>query len=508
MNRTTKTISYITVILLVSKLFGFVREMVVAGYYGATWQTDAYNMAIGIINLFVAVLSMSVATVVIPMYNHRLVQKSKKEADAFAGNILCITSAAYGVLSLLGIISAPVLIKMFAPSFDAETAALSLRFIRIMFMFTLFSNAVNFLGAISRANKRFFIPSLVSLPVSVSVIFFVTAFSGSMGIYALVAGYIAGTLMQAAMIILSLKNIFEFKPMFNFRNGDVKEIVILCLPILVSIGVDEINVIVDKILASGLVEGSITAMNYATKLRALPHGIITAAVISVILPMFSRYAAKQDFGGLKNLAVKSMSGLFAIMLPVTLVCMYFSREIVRIVYERGAFTGEDTIITAHILVFMIPALFFMGGCQVLNNAFYGMQDTKTPRLGAVIAVIANIILNIILVRYMQAAGLALATSIARILNYIILLIFFRRKCGAFGGKAFLSDILKCSAAALFMLPTFMLSGFFRDLLPGFVFLAAASFISLGIYAVLLYILRVSVFIEILNQAKSFLRKRA
>jgi len=507
MNKTTKTISYITIILMVSKLFGFIREMVIAAYYGASWQTDAFNMATSIIGLSTAILSMGVSTVIIPMYNHRLVQKGKEEADDFASNILCITSFIYGVLSVLGIIFAPTLVRFLAPSFNDATSVLSMQLLRILFIFSIGTNIVNFLSAISRSNKRFLIPSLVVMPLTVSIALFILIFSGTIGIYAMVIGYVVGIIIQVLMIVISLRKTFKFKPMLNFTNGDVKEIIVLCVPIFISIGVDELNAVIDRMLASGLIEGSISVMNYARKLCSLPDGIITASIITVIFPMFSQYAAKQEFDNLKVLATKAMSALFAVMMPITLVCVYYSKEIVKIVYERGAFTHEQTTLTANILVFLIPSLFFIGGCQVLNNAFYGMQDTKTPRLGAVIAVGSNIILNLILVRYMQAAGLALATSIAFMLNYAILLIFFRKKCGAFGGLAFVRNIIKCTIAVIGMLPVFLLCEFFRDKLPTFVFFVVCAGCGFIVYATLLYIMKVDIFMFGLQKVKSIIKRK-
>jgi hypothetical protein len=147
----------------------------------------------------------------------------------------------------------------------------------------------------------------------------------------------------------------------------------------------------------------------------------------------------------------------------------------------------------------------MGGNQVLNNAFYGMQDTKTPRLGAVIAVASNIVLNLILVRYMRASGLALATSIAFMLNYIILLIFFRRKCGEFGGFTFMKNVAKCTVATVGILPIFLLCEVFRGRLPTTIFWGISVMLGLILYAVLLYVMKVDIFMFGVNKVKGFLK---
>jgi putative peptidoglycan lipid II flippase len=309
------------------------------------------------------------------------------------------------------------------------------------------------------------------------------------------------------ILIISLRKVFKLKVVLNFTNGDLKEVIKLSAPIYISVAIWEINAIINKMLASGLVEGSISAMNYADRLRELPNGVITAAVITVMFPLLSRYAAQKDFSNLKAATIKAITLLFMTLIPVIAVSIYYSGEITKIVYERGAFTPDTTALTASIFIFAVMSLFFSGGATLLSNTFYSMQDTKTPQIAAVIMVICNIILNIILVRYMQAAGLTLATSISFFIYFAILFILFRKKCGAFGGLALLKNIAKCTIATISMIPVFILCEIFRNRLPLIIFFGIGVIISLIVYAVLLYLLKVELFMETLNRAKMFFKNR-
>ena len=507
MNKTTKAISIVTILLIISKPFGFLREMIVAAYYGATYQTDAYNMAINIMGFSTAIIAAGVATVIIPMYNHRRIQNSKSEADLFINNILWITSLFYVVLSILGIIFAPALVKVFAPSFEGEIVSLTVNIVRMVFIFTVFANITNYMKAIAKIYDKFSITVLASYPLTILTVIFTVLFSHRIGIYALVISYIIFLIIQASLLVLSVRKVFSFKAILNFTNGDLKDVVKLSLPIYLSVAIGEVNAIIDKMFASGLPEGSISAMNYATKLRALPDGIITASIITVIYPLLSQYAAKKDFFNLKATAVKAISLLSMTLLPVIAVSLYYSSEITKIVYERGAFTSDSTLLTANIFTFAILSLIFAGSSSLLSNTFYSMQDTKTPQIAAVIMVAVNITLNAILVRYMQAAGLTLATSIAFFVYFVLLFILFRRKCGAFGGLALAKNVGKCMVATASMAPVFWLCELLRPRLPLFVFFAAAAAASLCVYALLLYLLRVSLFMEALGRAKAFLKGR-
>jgi putative peptidoglycan lipid II flippase len=158
-------------------------------------------------------------------------------------------------------------------------------------------------------------------------------------------------------------------------------------------------------------------------------------------------------------------------------------------------------------MFAVTSLVFAGGSYIISDAFYGMQDTKSPQISAVITVICNIIFNLVLIRYMQAAGLALATSIAFFIRFTVLFIQFRRKCGAFGGFNLLKNITKFIVAAASMVPVFYLCELFRNGLPLFVFFAASVAISLCVYALLLYLLKVELFMESLNRVKTILKNR-
>ena len=504
MSKTIKSISIVTILLLVTKVFGFVREMIIAAYYGANWQTDAYNMAINLISLLTAIVAAGVAAVIIPIYIQKKVQQSDEKARFFASNLLCITSLFYILISILGIIFAPQIVGLIALNFNYETAALTVSLMRIMFTAAVGLNIVEFLSLISRANEKFIAPSIIGLPITIVVVIFTILFSESLGIYTLVYAFITYTLVQIVMLIISLKGVFKFRFALNFTNGDFSNVFVLCLPIFFNVAVREINVVINRFLASGLPEGSISAIHYANVLRNLPDGIVTFTLASVIFPMLSKYAAQNDFDDFKKLANKSLSFVFLILLPVIAISLFYSADIIRLVYERGAFTAENTAMTTHIFTFAIVSIAFSTGASVLSNAFYGAQNTKTPQIAMAVMVVVNISLNLILVRHMEAAGLVFASSIAFTVFFIVLLISFRRKFGSFEGFALIKNITKYVVAASCMIPVFFLTDLLRDRLPLLIFLAIGVLASLIIYAAVLYLLKAEMFMDGLKRVKGML----
>ncbi|MCL2410690.1 MAG: murein biosynthesis integral membrane protein MurJ [Treponema sp.] len=507
MSKTTHAISSMTILLLISRLFGFAREIIIAAYYGATYQTDAYNMAITIIGLSTALISAGVATIIIPMYNNKRLQQTKEIADTFVSNILWITSLFYVILSIIGIIFAPVLVRILAPNFEVRTAVLTVRIIRIMFAFTIATNISNLMTSILQVYNKFAITIIANFPFSIATVAIIVLFYNQAGIYALVIGYILFVFIQAFIIMLSVRKIFKFKAVLAFANGDLRDVLKLSLPMYISVAVWEINTIVDKILASGLPEGNMSAIMYALRLRSLPDGIITAAVMTVTFPLLSKYAANKEFAKLKESAVRAISLLFMVLLPVTVVSVYYASEITKIVYERGVFTPDKTLLTANIFVFAVVSLIFSGGTGLLNNVFYSMQDTKTPQIAAVIMVGFNITFNLILIRYMQAAGLALATSIASFAYFIVLFIQFRMKYGVFGGLILFKNVLKYIIAAFGMIPVFFIGEIFRGTVNLLLFFTSSSILALCVYVLLLYLLKAELFIDACKQVKIFVKSR-
>jgi len=506
MNKTAKAISLVTVLILISKPFAFIREMIIAAYYGATSHTDAYNMAIIIIGLSTAFVTAGITTVIIPIYNHKRIGESKEVADLFANNILWITSLFCLILSIIGIIFAPVLVYIFAPNFNQETAELTIRIVRIMFIFTVAMNITCYMTSMAQIYNKFAIIVITGYPFTVLAVFFTVFFAERIGIYAMVIAYVLHLTLQSVLLIVSLRNVFRLKPHINFINGDFKEVIKLSLPLYLSIAVGEINAIINKTLASGLPEGSISAMTYADRLNGLPIGVISASVLTVVYPLLSKYAAEKDLPSLKALTLKAVTLLTMTLLPIIAVSVYYARDITKIVFERGAFTAENTELTAYIFIFTAFTMIFISGASVFSNAFYGMKDTKTPQITAIIMVSFNITLSLILVQYMQAAGLALASSIAYFIYFISMFLFFKKKYGAFGGLTLVKNILKCSLATLFMIPVFFLCEYLRGSMHLFIFFAVSSALSLCVYALLLWLLKVDLFMEAVKRATTYFKK--
>lgn len=224
----------------------------------------------------------------------------------------------------------------------------------------------------------------------------------------------------------------------------------LALPVIVGVSVNQINVLVDRTIASQVAEGGITALNYVSRLNGFVQGIFVLSITTALYPMISKMAAENNMDGLKNSVSEAISGINLLVIPATVGSMIFAEPVVMLLFNRGKFDDQAIVMTSVALFYYSVGMIGFGLREVLSRAFYSLQDTKTPAINAAIAVGMNIILNIILSRWMGIGGLSLATSISAIFCTVLLFISLRRKIGAFGMKDVIISFIKIVGASFVM----------------------------------------------------------
>jgi len=225
---------------------------------------------------------------------------------------------------------------------------------------------------------------------------------------------------------------------------------LLAVPVIVGASVNDINILIDRTVASGIAVGGISALNYAARLNGFVQGLIVVSVTSVMYPMISRMPVDDNLEGLKQTLKDAISIVSLLIIPATIGAMAFSNEIVNLLFGRGAFTVEAINMTGDALFYYSVGMIAYGLRDILSRAFYSLKDTKTPVITATIAVILNIVLNLILSRYIGIGGLALATSISSIVATVSLFFILRRRIGALGIKGLTMSVGKNVLASLIM----------------------------------------------------------
>jgi len=282
----------------------------------------------------------------------------------------------------------------------------------------------------------------------------------------------------------------------------LKKIIFLAIPVIIGASVNEINVLIDRTMASQIAVGGITALTYANRLNLFIKGIFITSVATVIYPMISKMAAKNNMNGLKKTMSGAVNSISLLVLPASVGAMVFARPVVSLLFGRGAFDAQAIEMTAGALFFYSVGMAAVGYREILSRAFYSLQDTKTPTINAVIGMVMNIILNLILSRIMGISGLALATSISAIVTSILLFVSLRKKIGSFGVREMLFSFLKVCIASLLMVT---LAKFSFDYLAGTISQNLSLFISIVIgamfYLIIIYFMKIEDFDLIIRAVK-------
>lgn len=439
---------------LVCRILGLGREMVISNQFGAGIETDAFFIAFMIPNLLRSFIGEgALNTAFIPIFSECLTNQDKKKADAFASNVLNILIIILVIIIIIGIWGAPWIIKIVAGGFkqDPEKYLLTVRLTRIMFPYIAFAAIAALFMGILNSYKQFFIPALAPAMLNIGIIWFAFLYGTKLGIYSLTIGVLIGGLAQVLIHIPSLwKGGFQYQLVLNFHNQKVKELFQILIPAIIALAIDKINFVVDRIIASYLAHGSISALYYANRLMQFPLGIFGIALSIAILPTLSEYVAKKQIGKMKESFSFGIKLLSLFTLPSTVALLVLSYPVVRLFYEHGLFNPQDTDLTKVALVCYTIGLYALALLRLVISTFYALKDTKTPMKIGFLVVIFNIILDLILVRYLGHAGIALATSLAAIVHLIMLSIALQKKIKGLFTKELFTFFWKTGLACLLM----------------------------------------------------------
>lgn len=505
MNKVAKNTLILMIITIISKVLGFIRELVLGGIYGTTFYSDAYIVAMNIPGTLFSLIGIALSTTFIPLYYEN--SKSIKESNKFVNNIFNITLILSAILALLVFVFANQVVKVFAIGFNGNTFKLTVEFTKIIIVGALFMGTSSIFISFLQAKENFTIPGLVGIPFNIIIIIAIIL-SSKISIYILPIGTVIAMLSRLLFQMPSLfKYGYRYKFTIGLKEDYIKKVIWLVGPVFIGVAVNQINTMIDRTLASTLLEGSISALNYANRLNSFVMGLFIMSIGTVIYPILSKLSANSDKESFIKTVYKSVNIVTLLVIPISVGAMVLATPIVSLLFERGAFDSRATDITAKALVFYSIGMVGFGLRDILGKVFYSLQDTKTPMINGVIAIGMNIILNLILVKFMGHAGLAFATSISAIICILILFKSLKKKIGYFGQDKILKTTFKSLIASILMgIITYVTYSILsRILVVGFIQKAISLFGSIAIgalvYGILVVILKVEEASMVINFAK-------
>lgn len=438
-----------------SRILGFLRDMVIAHFFGAGMAADAFFVAFRIPNLWRRLVGEGSLTIsFIPIYTEYLTQKSEEESREVTHIAFTLTGILLLILTVLGILFSPVLIQIIAPGFTRvpEKFQLTVTLNQIIFPYLFFMGLFALCMGILNSLRHFFAPAIAPIFLNISIIASVFLFYHvfQRPVMALAVGVLAGGVIQFLFQIpFLLKKRISFRFNFNFRHPAIKRIGYLMVPGLIGTAVYQLNVFIDTIFASFLPGGSVSYLYFADRLIEFPLGIFAIAIGMASLPSLSGLASKGKTEELKETLSFTFRLVSFISIPAMVGLIALKTPIINLLFQRGLFDYSATVMTAKALLFYSVGLWAIAGSRTIVPAFYSLQDTWTPLKIALICLGANVILNSILIYPMKHAGLALATSLSSTLNLILL---FRKLTPKLGGMNIRGNIRSLLRIFLCSLP--------------------------------------------------------
>jgi len=460
---------------VISRIFGMLRDMAFAYFLGASGLMDGWVIAFKIPNLARRLFGEGAASSsLIPVYSEQI-QKDPESAKKLACTVVTVVFLLLVVLVLLGegIIWGYYRYFSIYPSTDFK-----LTLSGMMLPYTILICVVAILAGILNAHRHFAMPAAAPIVLNIFIISSLCIGGWGFGIkpgslvFVVAAAVLVAGLAQLFMQLLPLRTRgIYIRPAWQVRSVAFRKIIFLMGPMILGLTVTQINTLADDFIAlwfSGsqekgeifslfgreirypMWEGAVSQLFYSQRLYQFPLGVLGISLATAIFPVMSSEAAKRDYEALVKIISRGIRGAIFIALPATAGLLLVRNLVISVIFERGRFTGSDTLLTANVLLFYSLGLcgFFMQ--QVATRAFYSVQDSKMPARSAVVAVCVNVVLNLTLIWFIGTAGLALSTALCSYLQVVILVISLRRRFGSSILDGILVTLFKTLAATILM----------------------------------------------------------
>lgn len=445
-----KVVILLIIVTLVSKVLGFFKDLVLSYFYGASPISDAYIISMTIPLFIIAFIGTGISTCYIPMYNEIYSRKGMDNSNKYTSNVVNIMLIIFTIIFIVVMLFTKQVVLAFASGFERQTLELAVLFTRIGLVSIFFSGLAFVFNGYLQIKDNFLIPGIATIPLNIIIIISIYL-STVIEVKVLAIGTVIAMASQFFFLLPSIsKTGYKHRYFIDLKDEDIKLMGYMLLPVIIGASVNQINVLVDRTLASQLAVGGISALTYAKKLIYFVQGIFATSIATVMFPQISKLASDNKMVDFKKVISEGLTAINIFLVPVTLGAMLFSEPIVVLLFGRGAFDEQAISMTSSALFFYSIGILGIGLREVLSRGFYSLKDTKTPMINAGISVVINIILNFILSKYLGIGGLALATSIAATLTMVLMFISLRKKAGPLGMKQISISFLKILFASLVM----------------------------------------------------------
>lgn len=409
----------IVLVGILAKITSFIAEAVLAAYLGTTYQSDAYYMVNSIQMVIYPMLSVGIWKVFLPVYKEKITHGQEEKAAALTNKVITFFSIiSFAAVGLLILLAGPI-VSVVAPGFEGETRELCIKLVRISAPMYFFIIAAAIYASVLQANNKFLGSQIREVASHIPTIVAAVIFYKHFGIEAMAIALVVGGAVRLLIELPFVNWGYRFRPDFGFKTDEFGLMLKRLPSALISEGVTQLNMLIDKAMASTLPEGTISGLNYGNKLMNVFSGLLSTAIATALYPQMIELIALKKEDELNKLILKIINIFCVLMVPVTLTCILFRTELVAAVFQRGSFDENSTMLTSGVFALYCIGIFFVACNTVITNLFYGYGNTKTPMFISIANLIINVVLNLALIYLWGVNGLALATSMSAIITFFV-----------------------------------------------------------------------------------------
>lgn len=423
-NFVIKNIFVLILLSVVLKGIGFINRIVIAYFYGTTDATDMYYNVSGFVESISAIILAGLTVGIINIY---ISIGDKKKNNVFISNVIIFIEIFMIFLMLLCMTGNRVLVRLLAPGYSADMYAHMSMLMKVMVIVFPFQGIITILGAVLQANNKFKAVKLTGSLSSIVSILAILFFSKYLGEDALVLSFLLGNVLNAAFLVINIRNGFHFQPEKFWRDVNLKQLMFLVGPLVIGIAGHQLNLIFDKTVASQIIEGAVSAISYSCVLYLFIENVV---INSIVTALFPDLVEKRKSGCEEELATSVRKAIMLaeiILVPVVIYTFFNSKNIITIVYMRGNFNERSLSLTSAALRGYVVGLPFLAIRDIITRVYYSYDDTKTPVKMNLFSVAINIALDIVLGRCLGVGGITLATSISNSISGVCMVIGIRKK---------------------------------------------------------------------------------
>lgn len=492
----------ITVILIISKVTGLGRELLIAARFGATRESDIYNIASTMPNVLFSAVNAAIVTTFIPVFSG--IKNDKEKVDSFFSNILNIVSLLCIVLSVIGIIGAPLLVKLFAV-FKGSEFTQTVNMTRIVVPSIFFLGVSGLYTGYLQSYGVFIQPALTGIVANIVIIVGIVFFY-KYGLTVIIIFTLAGAVTQMLVQQPFIKN-FKYKFFINLKDEHVRTMMKMAIPILITTTASQINLMVDRRFASSFVAGSISVINYANKVSTLINQVFIASLTTVLYPALTEKFSSKNKEEFNGFFVRSINIVLLVVVPLSLEMLVLSTPLVKLLLQHGKFDARSTAITSSCLQILAISAIGYSLIDILGKVFFSMKDTFTPMINGFILIGTNIIGIFIFAPRLGVRGLSLAQVMSTFIAALVMIVELKLRLKTVNIKRLISISLKVvGSAAIGSFAVYVIYYKVMYMIPesfiGLILkITVSGILGLVIYAAFMLLLKVDEFKFVLNVKK-------